>query len=174
MKDHQIENYMLSCGALERHYGAEQQSGNAAKAAYAATERRLYALPILRERIADNREELEELESCGLEALRHHSSSLVKLIRPGMRLTPEEVHAAQMAELRARLAADEREVRKLQNALHSISADPYYLAVELKYFDSVRDTDAAQRLKCDPATVRRNRRRLVSRLALRLYGVECI
>ena len=40
--------------------------------------------------------------------------------------------------------------------------------------DNVKDADAALRLRCDPATVRRNRRRLVRRLALRLYGVDCI
>lgn len=169
----ETENHMLSSDALERYYGGGT-SRNAAQAAYSATEKRLYALPILRERIADNREELADLENCGVEALRQNSSSLVRLIRPGMRLTPEEVHAAQMAELRARLAADEREVRKLQNALNCIAEDPYYLTIELKYFNSVKDTDAAQRLKCDPATVRRNRNRLVKRLALRLYGVECI
>lgn len=166
----EAENYMLSCEALERHYGG-QMGKNEENAAYAATERRLYALPILRERVQDNKEELSELENCGIEALRHHSSSLVKLIRPGMRLTPEEVHAAQMAELRGRLAADEREVRKMQNALNCIADDPYYLTIELKYFLGVKDTDAALRLKCDPATVRRNRHRLVKRMALRLYGI---
>jgi len=169
-----IENHMLSEYTLNHYYGDAPAPRNAAQAAYAATEKRLYALPILRERIEDNREELTELENMGVEALRHHSSSLVRLIRPGMRLTPEEVHSAQMAELRARLAADEREVRKLQNALHSVAEDPYYLTIELKYFSGIKDADAANRLRCDPATVRRNRNRLVKRLALRLYGVDCI
>ena len=169
-----IENHMLSEYTLNHYYGNAPASRNAAQAAYAATEKRLYALPILRERIEDNREELTELENMGVDALRHHSSSLVRLIRPGMRLTPEEVHSAQMTELRARLAADEREVRKLQNALHSVSEDPYYLTIELKYFSGVKDAEAANRLRCDPATIRRNRSRLVKRLALRLYGVDCI
>ena len=162
MNHSEAENHMLSVPALDMYYGGHMDS-NASQAAMAATERRLYALPIIR-----------ELENCGVEALRHHSASLVRLIRPGMRLTPEEVHSAQMAELRARLAADEREVRKMQHALRSIGEDPYYLTIELKYFDNVKDADAALRLRCDPATVRRNRRRLVRRLALRLYGVECI
>ena len=173
MNHSEAENHMLSVPALDMYYGGHMDS-NASQAAMAATERRLYALPIIRERIEDNREELTELENCGVEALRHHSASLVRLIRPGMRLTPEEVHSAQMADLRARLAADEREVRKMQHALRSIGEDPYYLTIELKYFDNVKDADAALRLRCDPATVRRNRRRLVRRLALRLYGVECI
>ena len=147
MNHSEAENHMLSVPALDMYYGGHMDS-NASQAAMAATERRLYALPIIRERIEDNREELTELENCGVEALRHHSASLVRLIRPGMRLTPEEVH--------------------------SIGEDPYYLTIELKYFDNVKDADAALRLRCDPATVRRNRRRLVRRLALRLYGVECI
>ena len=145
MNHSEAENHMLSVPALDMYYGGHMDS-NASQAAMAATERRLYALPIIRERIEDNREELTELENCGVEALRHHSASLVRLIRPGMRLTPEEVHSAQMAELRARLAADEREVRKMQHALRSIGEDPYYLTIELKYFDNVKDADAALRL----------------------------
>ena len=137
MNHSEAENHMLSVPALDMYYGGHMDS-NASQAAMAATERRLYALPIIRERIEDNREELTERE------------------------------------LRARLAADEREVRKMQHALRSIGEDPYYLTIELKYFDNVKDADAALRLRCDPATVRRNRRRLVRRLALRLYGVECI
>ena len=144
MNHSEAENHMLSVPALVMYYGGHMDS-NASQAAMAATERRLYALPIIRERIEDNREELTELENCGVEALRHHSASLVRLIRP-----------------------------KMQHALRSIGEDPYYLTIELKYFDNVKDADAALRLRCDPATVRRNRRRLVRRLALRLYGVECI
>ena len=102
MNHSEAENHMLSVPALDMYYGGHMDS-NASQAAMAATERRLYALPIIRERIEDNREELTELENCGVEALRHHSASLVRRIRPGMRLTPEEVHSAQMAELRARL-----------------------------------------------------------------------
>lgn len=142
--------------------------------AFGATERRLYALPVLRARIEDCREELSELEGLGIEALKESSSSLVRLIRPGIRLTPEEVHAAQLAELKARLAADEREVRKMRVALAMIAQDHYYPAVEAKYFKGENDRDVADRLHCDPATVRRNRAKLVRVLALRLYGAEAL
>lgn len=169
-----IENRMVlgttePRGASRRYTKREEELS-----AYAATERRLYAVPLLRERIADNREELAELESLGVEALREHSLSLVRILRPGIRLTPEEVHAAQLAELRGRLAADEREVRKMQAALTSVENDPYFPALEMKYFKSERDADVAERLCCDPSTVRRNRARLVKRLALRLYGAGAL
>lgn len=142
--------------------------------ACSATERRLYALPVLSMRVQENKEELEELECLGVEALRKHSSSMVRLLRPGIRLTPEEVHAAQLAELRARIAADEREVKKMQAALKSISDDPYYMIIELRFFREKSDDAIAERLCCDPTTVRRNRARLIKRLALRLYGVDAM
>ncbi len=170
-----IENRMVLPAAAEARGAACRYTKEEAElSAYAATERRLYAMPILRERIADSREELAELETLGVEALREHSLSLVRLLRPGIRLTPEEVHAAQMAELRGRLAADEREVRKMQTALTSIENDPYYPAVELKYFKNEREADVSEKLCCDPSTVRRNRTRLVKRLALRLYGAGAL
>ena len=147
---------------------------NPAQAAYSATEKRLHALPILRERIADCKEDIAELENMGIEALQYHPGSLVRLIRPGMTLTPKEVHEAQLAELRARLAADEREVRKMENALACINKDPYYDVIHYRYIDGMKVTEIAAKIACDPATVRRNCHRLVKRLALRLYGVECI
>ena len=122
------------------------------------------------QRIEDNKEELEELESCGVEALRGHSMSLVRLIRPGMRLEPEEVHEAQLGELRARLAADEREVRKMQAVMNDIMDDPYYLAIEMKYIKRATDAEIGKKLCCDPSTVGRNRARLLKRMAVRLYG----
>jgi hypothetical protein len=169
-----LENHMvLPAGAEEPRGAARRYTKHEQElSAYAATERRLYAVPILRERIADSREELAELETLGVEALRQHSMSLVKILRPGIRLTPEEVHAAQMAELRGRLAADEREMRKMQAALTCVEDDPYYQALELKYFKNARDPEVAEKLCCDPSTVRRNRARLVRRLVLRLYGAQ--
>ena len=119
----------------------------------------------------DAREELAELEGLGVEALREHSASLVRVLRPGMRLDPEEVHAMQLATLRGRLAADERELKRMNIALSFISDDPYYLTVEARYLRGVGDYDIAERLNCDPSTVRRNRIRLVRMLALRLYGM---
>ncbi len=169
----EIENYMVLPAALERHYGGAEADAHVERdnSAYAETERRLFALPILRERVEYAKEELEELESCGVDALRHTSSSLVRLLRPGMRLTPEEVHAAQLAYLRSRLSADAREVKKMDAALATLREDPYYRSIELRYFNNVTDAEAAKTLCCDPTTVRRNRKRLIKILALRLYGV---
>lgn len=173
-RNDEYENCMMNSLALERYYGGSEADKvsrrEMEKRAIQATERRLYALPILMQRIEDNREELNELESCGKDALRGHSMSLVRLIRPGMRLDPDEVHEAQLGELRARLAADEREVRKMQAVLNDLTEDPYYATIELKYIKGETDMEISKKLCCDPSTVGRNRARLLKRMAIRLYG----
>ena len=83
---------------------------------YQLTVKRLYAFPILKERILDNEEQLMELETLGLDALRYHDGSVVRMLRPGMRIDPEEAHNAQMAYLRGRIATDEMEVKQVQRA----------------------------------------------------------
>ena len=140
-------------------------------AAYAATQHRLYALPIVCARVEDIREELREIENLGMEALKHNSMSIVRMIRPGTRLDPEEVHATQVSMLRARLAADERELRKMRMALECVSHDRYFPIIELRYFKGKSEQDISWRLNCDASTVSRNRRRLVKMISLRLYGV---
>lgn len=168
-----VENRMVDPKALLVQYATPQNADRkkAEKEAYAETERRLYAMRALRARVEDALEELAELEGLGVEALKEHSASLVRVLRPGMRLDPEEVHAMQLATLRGRLAADERELKRMNIALSFISDDPYYSAVEGRYLRGIGDADIAERLNCDPSTVRRNRLRLVRMLALRLYGV---
>lgn len=143
------------------------QTQHRAQAACAATEKRLYALPIIRARAEDYREDLAEIENTGMPL----TYRLYE--REGM-MSIEEICIAQKAELRARLAADEREIRKMDNALKCVKNDAYYPAIPLKYFDGLKDAQIAQELHCDPATVRRNRNRLVKRLAMRLYGVDCL
>jgi len=175
-----IENYM-ALAELPPHprrsrlqKAAEENGVNRAQvesAAFAETEHRLYALPIIRARVEDAREELCELENLGIEALKSHSASLIRIIRPGMRLDPEEVHAAQMATLRARIAADEREIKKVNVALAYVSHDTYFDIIEMKYFLGKPEHYIADRLRCDPSTVGRNRRRLVRLISVRLYGV---
>lgn len=136
------------------------------------TEKRLYALVVLKARVKELKEELFELESMGIDALKKHSASFVRLIRPGMRISEEEAHEAQLLSIKSHLVADEREVSKLTNALKFVEDDPYYGVIESKYFSGRSDEETAQALCCDPATVRRNRMRLLKKIMLYLYGTQ--
>lgn len=172
-RQNDIENMMVLPQFDETRMRASPLVGEeeARGAAFAATERRLYQLKLIRARIEDAKEELAELENLGLDALKGHSSSLVRILRPGMRLDPEEVHAMQMAHLRSRLAADERELRKMTIALECVREDAYYPAIDMRYVRGMSDAEIAQKLVCDKTTVTRHRKRLVRDLAVRLYGV---
>jgi len=172
-KDYNIENMMVlpQTRPTRRRNSSVVSREEACEAAYAATERRLYQMKLIRARIEDAKEELAELENLGVEALRNHSSSLVRILRPGMRLEPEEVHAAQMAMLRGRLAADEREIMKLTVAMECIRDDPYFPAIDMRYTRNMSDAEIAEKLLCDKSTVGRHRKLLVRDLSVRLYGV---
>ncbi len=165
-----LENHMLSAQALERHYGAPSEQP--AQAAYRATEQRLYRVPVIRERVEDDKEDLMALESGETELLGPRPALLELGRGSNLPRSPQDIRGDQMAVLRSRLAANERELRRMAAALSFIADDPYYPAIELRYLRGMREVDIAERLQCDPATVRRNRARLIKRLALRLYGVE--
>ena len=77
--------------------------------AYKATERRLYALPILREKQKWDRERLPKLEG------------------------------AARADLEAAMAADAYEIETLEWALVNCAGAPYYQTVTGRYFESLDD-----------------------------------
>lgn len=139
--------------------------------AYEATERRLYAVPDLRAKLEDDREELEDIRKYGL---KERSHSITRFFKSGVRLTPEEIMEAVVIDLEAAIAATSHELEALDKALASIRDDPYYLAVDGKYIQRMPDSDIAEQIHCDPVTVWRNRKRLVQRVAVRLYGVEAV
>lgn len=166
--DLQIENYMAAPMGLERYY--DPHTLLPAQEAYEATERRLYRMPVLREHIAADKEDLAALETGELDMLAARPM-LVQLGRARRSRSPQEIREDQMARLQGRLAMNQRELRRMEAALAHIREDHYYPAIELRYFQGMKEADIAERLNCDPTTVCRNRRRLVKQLAFRLYGV---
>ena len=146
-------------------------SERATKDAYRATERRLYALPDIRAKLADDREALEDVKRDGV---KNRSRSITRFLKSGVRLTPEEALAAVVMDLEAAIAAGEHEIDAMERALASISNDEYLLTVTGKYIERLTDEDIAERIPCDPTTVWRNRKRLVQRLSVRLYGVDAV
>ena len=141
------------------------------KDAYKATERRLYGLPILRQKMEDDQERLEDMKRNGLA---QRSKSIVRFSKSGVRLSPEEILEAVVADLEANIAADEYEIQIMERALKTIAKDNYYLTVTGKYFDHLTDEQVAELIPCDTSTVWRNRKRLVQRLSVWLYGVAAI
>lgn len=142
-----------------------------AKDAFKATERRLYALPVIRERLADNREKLAEIMQYGP---RERSKSITRFVKSGVRLSPDEIFEAVVMDMEATIAADEYEIEAMEKALATIADDEYYQTVTGRYIENLTDDQVAELITCDTSTVWRNRKRLIQRLSVWLYGAQAI
>jgi len=147
------------------------QASSTAKDAYKATEKRLYALPVLEGKLENDRLQVKEMKS---EGHQKRGKSIVRFNRSGYRVTPEEMLESIILDLESTIACDEYEVVTIRCALEMIATDPYYRAITGKYFDQKSDDEIGDEMICDPSTVWRNRKRLVQRLAVWLYGATAI
>lgn len=112
--------------------------------AYKATEKRLYALPILREKLERDRERLPKLDG------------------------------AARTDLETAIAADADEVETLEWALVNCAGDPHYQTVTGRYFEGLDDEQIGELTHCEVSTVWRNRKRLVQRISVYLYGTFAV
>jgi hypothetical protein len=157
----------VNAGLLAGRLQAATLSGNT----YKATEKRLYAYPVLLQKIADDKEKLMDLTKTGAPK---RSKSVTRFSRSGVRLTPEEILDALAQDINATIAADQHEADIIAAALKTIENDSYYAVIVGKYLDGKSDDEIAALIPCDPSTVRRNRGRLIRRLAVWMYGAQAI
>ena len=126
--DREIEGIIWK--AVEAMKVASERS---VKDAYRATERRLYALPDIRAKLADDRETLSEVKERGVRSRNH---SVTRFLKSGVRLTQEEVLSAVVMNLEAEISASEHEIELMEWALAAIADDEYYKTVTGKYFEN--------------------------------------
>ena len=111
---------------------AERQT----KDAFKATESRLYDYPILKLRINDKIEELNEIRNNGIHK---KSKSIVRFQKNGVRLSEEEIMEAVIKDLEAQIAGDRKECETIEKAISILDGDQYQNIIGLKYFDGLSD-----------------------------------
>lgn len=134
---------------------------------YQATERRLYAYPILVEKIVADKEKLARLEVGEGD---ERSKSIVRFTRTGYRVSPEEMLEMTITDLKASIAGDEHQLDEINQALEAIKNDYYYRILPLIYFEEKSGEEVADIIPCDTSTVWRNRKRLINHLSVRFFG----
>lgn len=137
------------------------------KDVFKATEKRLFAYPIIKKRIQDKQEELAEIHNYGIPK---RSKSIVRYQKNGVRLSDDEILDAVVMDLEAEIASDQKEVETIEKAVAILDGDPYQKIVERKYFEGRKDEEIGDELHCDPRTVRNHKSRLVNRISVFLYG----
>ena len=130
------------------------------KDVFKATEKRLYAYPVLQAKIKDDEEMLEEIEQYGL---RGRSKSITRFIKSGIRLEPDEIKEAVMLDLRATIDGDKYEISRIDKAIEQIADDEYRDIIRYKYFEQKSEDEIADLMHCAPRTVRAHKSRLVDR-----------
>lgn len=139
--------------------------------AFKATEKRLYAYPVLQAKIKDDEEMLEEIARYGVH---ERSRSVTRFIKSGIRLEPDEIREAVLLDLRAAIDGDRYEISRIEKAMEQISDDEYREIVRYKYFEQKNDDEIAELMHCAPRTVRAHKSRLVGRLSVFLYGAGAL
>ena len=138
---------------------------------FKATEKRLYAYPVLQAKIQNDLEIISEIIQYGVH---ERSKSITRFIKSGTRLDPDEIEEAVILDLRAEIANNQHEVVQIEKALEQIADDEYKDIIQYKYFEQKTDDKIAEQMHCAARTVRTHKSRLVGRLSVFLYGAGAL
>lgn len=137
---------------------------------YKQTEKRLYAYNSLKSGIKAYQEEIDDLKKYGLPK---RAKSIIYM-PSGSRLEEQDILEARIQDLEYKIQRNKREIQDIDDALKLIKDDQWYMVIEYKYFQGKKDDEIAVTLSCDESTVRRNKKRLINKIAIRLYGADAL
>jgi hypothetical protein len=136
------------------------------------TEKRLYAIPTLAQKIEDDCEYLNELNVT--QRMPEHSRDLTRFSKGGTRVSPEDKLEELIKSLKVSIAEDSHEIETVRRALTLVENDPFYPAIQAKYFGAADDGEIVDTLHYDLRTIQRHRSRIISQLSVRFYGAQAI
>ena len=163
-------NKGISC-ALEAGRLQERQKGQ--KSYRDRVERLLYArngLDILIAALEEELKSTEENESISGMAYQKTENKVVHLLPSGNALGMPY----RKADMEALLIRNRRAAARIDRAVNTLSDDPYFEILQLKYTDKLSEEGIAEELCCDPSTIRRNKNRLLERLAVIFFGIDAV
>jgi len=142
------------------------------KKPFQLTEQRLYAYADLQENIKKYNRDIKDLEheSPG----RSKSIAFFRANGTGLKQSDDEIQESRIKLVELKIYRDQTEIDEITYAVESVRADKYHEIIQLKYFEGKTDEAIAEALNCDPSTVRRNKNRLIRRIAVKLYGAQAI
>ena len=141
--------------------------------AYLATERRLRAYPALKANIERYEADIKDIarEDMG-------KSADIVMFQTHSGKTPErdleELRQEKIFRLTERLHRDTREAKEMEVALDYIKGQEYYCIIPMIYFEGRSQKDIEKELHCDRSTIWRNRKALVMKMSVVLYGADAI
>jgi DNA-directed RNA polymerase specialized sigma subunit len=138
---------------------------------YKATERRLYAYPVIKEKVEHDKEMLERYVAGDKPS---KSKSIVRFQKSGVRLSDEEILDVLIQDITAKIAANEYELETIDRAMKIIAGDQYVKVITGMYFEGKTVAEICEEIPCERSTVFRQKSRLVQKLSTFLYGVSAL
>ncbi|WP_378955401.1 hypothetical protein [Pelosinus sp. sgz500959] len=144
-----------------------------AKNLFKQTEIRLYAYPELIRNIIKYNLDIDDL---GKEGVSGRSKDIVfySTHGGGTRLSADEIQEARVMILQKKIYRDQTEIDEIDFALEAVQEDEYYNVIRMKYFEGKSDEEIAEDISCDASTVRRNKSKLIRKIAVKLYGAQAV
>ncbi len=143
------------------------------KNAYQATERRLRAYPALKANIKRYEADIKDIahEDMG-------KSADIVMFQSHSGKTPErdleELRQEKIFLLTERLHRDTKEVQEIEVALDYVKDQEYYKIIPMIYFEGKSQREIEQQMHCDRTTIWRNRKALIAKMSIVLYGADAI
>lgn len=135
------------------------------------TEKRLYAFKQLQKNVNNYKKDIEDLKKEGKTG---KSKDIVMMKQSGIRLDDDEILACKIAIIEKKMFKDLQEIEEVKRALRTIDKMIYNEIIHYKYFDELSDSQIAQKLHVSDRTVRRNRKELINKIMIALYGIDAI
>lgn len=137
------------------------------------TMKRLYSYPLLKHNIERYKLDIEDIKKEDM----GKSKSIVEFYAHsggGEKPDLEELRAAKIRIVEMKIDRDEKEIAEIDAALATITDDPYYRIIELKFFQKLDVEEIAEEMHCGTATIPRQTGRLLDIINISLYGADVL
>ena len=137
------------------------------------TMKRLYSYPLLKHNIERYKLDIEDIKKEDM----GKSKSIVEFYAHsggGEKPDLEELRAAKIRIVEMKIDRDEKEIAEIDAALATITYDPYYRIIELKFFQKLDVEEIAEEMHCGTATIPRQTGRLLDIINISLYGADVL
>jgi len=145
---------------------------NGKQSPFQKTETLLFNYNNFKAAIEDKEEQIEEIKQYGV---RKHTS-FGGSGNTGFIETKSELEKAEdkIETIELSMQITKNYIRIIDAAVNSLSDDPYFQIIPMRYFEGVSREDIALELNCDVSTITRNKNRLINMLQIRLFSDQVI
>ena len=161
----------IQCGYTQGKNEGYSLGKNEVNNYYKHTEKRLYAFKQLQKNMIIYKKDIEDLKREGATS---KSKDIVRMRQSGVRLDHDEILQCKIINIQMKIDRDLREINELKRALATIKKNTNHEIVHYKYFEELSNAEISEKLHMSERSVQRNKKQLINKLMIALYGADVI